>query len=229
VPDFITGLFAGGFANGIPSLERLLFCTVCSLVFGLAASLIYMFRSKYSKSLAATLVVIPAIVQIIIMIVNGNVGAGIAVLGAFSLVRFRSIPGNARDIGYLFFAMALGFVTGMGHVFYAFIFLLLIGGVGLLLTYTRFAQGETDVRILRIIIPENLDYDGLFDEVFVKHTRSVELEKVRTTNMGSLYELTYNVQLKSASIPKEFMDELRCRNGNLNILISREQRDVDEL
>ena len=229
MPDFITGLIAGGFANGIPTLERLLLCTVCSLIFGLAAASIYMFRSKYSKSLAATLVVIPAIVQIIIMIVNGNIGAGIAVLGAFSLVRFRSIPGNARDIGYLFFAMALGFVTGMGHVFYALIFLLLIGGVGMLLTCTRFGQGETDIRVLRITIPENLDYDGLFDEVFGKYTRTAELERVRTTNMGSLYELTYHVQFKTASVPKEFMDELRCRNGNLNILISREQRDVEEL
>ena len=223
--DFITS----GVANEIPTLERLLLCTVCSLIFGLAAAAIYMFRSRYSQSLAATLVVIPAIVQIIIMIVNGNVGAGIAVHGAFSLVRFRSIPGNARDIGYLFFAMALGFVTGMGHVFYALIFFLLIGGVGLLLTQTRFGQGETDVRVLRIVIPENLDYDGLFDEVFGRYTRSAELETVRTTNMGSLYELTYLVRLKTASMPKEFMDELRCRNGNLNIMISRERRSGEEL
>jgi len=227
--DFIAGFTASGFANGIPTLERLLFCTICSLILGFVAAAIYMFRSKYSKSLAATLVVIPAIVQIIIMIVNGNVGAGIAVLGAFSLVRFRSIPGNARDIGYLFFAMALGFVAGMGHMLYAFIFLLLIGGIGLLLTRTRFGQGKTDIRVLRITIPENLDYDGLFDEVFGKYASNAELEKVRTTNMGSLYELTYNVQLKSASIPKEFIDELRCRNGNLNILISREQRELEEL
>ena len=223
--DFI----AGGLTNEIPTLERLLFCTVCSLIFGLAVALAYMFRNKYSPSLAATLVVIPAIVQIIITIVNSNVGAGIAVLGAFSLVRFRSIPGNARDISYLFFAMALGFVTGMGHVFYALVFLLLVGSVGLLLTCTRFGQRGADVRVLRITIPENLDYDGLFDEIFDKYARSAELEKVRTTNMGSLYELTYLVRLKSASIPKEFMDELRCRNGNLNILISRERRDGEEL
>jgi hypothetical protein len=225
VLDFITD----SLTNGIPTLERLLLCTLCSLAFGLAVAATYMFRSKYSQSLAATLVVIPAIVQIIIMIVNGNIGAGIAVLGAFSLVRFRSIPGNARDIGYLFFAMALGFVTGMGHVFYAFIFLLLIGSVGLLLTCTRFGQRGADTRVLRITIPENLDYDGLFDEVFARHVRSVELDRVRTTNMGSLYELTYTVRLKSASISKEFIDELRCRNGNLNILISREQRDGEEL
>ena len=223
--DFITG----SLTNEIPGLSRLLFCTACSLIFGLAVSAAYMFRSKYSQSLAATLVVIPSIVQIIITIVNGNVGAGIAVLGAFSLVRFRSIPGNARDIGYLFFAMSLGFVTGMGHVFYAFIFLLLIGGVGLLLTCTRFGERGAETRVLRITIPENLDYDGLFDEVFARYARSAELEKVRTTNMGSLYELTYLVRLKSDSIPKEFMDELRCRNGNLNILISREQRNGEEL
>ena len=229
MPDFITGFVPGDFASELPTLGRLLLYTVCSLVFGFAVAMVYMFRNKYSRSLAATLVLIPAIVQIIIMIVNGNVGAGIAVLGAFSLVRFRSIPGNARDIGYLFFAMALGFVAGMGHVFYALIFFLLIGSVGLLLTGTRFGQGEADIRILRITIPENLDYDGLFDEVFRKHARSVELDKVRTTNMGSLYELTYHVRLKSVSVSREFIDELRCRNGNLNILISREQRDTEEL
>jgi len=223
--DFI----ARSLTNEIPSLERLLICTVSSLIFGLAVAAAYMFRSKYSPSLAATLVLIPAVVQVIISIVNGNVGAGIAVLGAFSLVRFRSIPGNARDIGYLFFAMSIGFVTGMGHVFYAVVFLLVIGCAGLLLTCTRFGQGETDERVLRITIPENLDYDGLFDDVFAKFTRSAELEKVRTSNMGSLYQLTYLVKLKSASMPKEFLDELRCRNGNLNIMISREQRDGEEL
>jgi len=224
--DFIIN---GGLKNEIPTLERMLLCTACSLIFGFAVAAAYMFRNKYSKSLAATLVVIPAIVQIIIMVVNGNVGAGIAVLGAFSLVRFRSIPGNARDIGYLFLAMSLGFVAGMGHIFYAFIFLLLIGGVCLLLTCTRFGQGEMDARVLRITIPENLDYDGLFDEIFAKYARSAELEMVKTTNMGSLYELMYSIRLKSASIPKEFIDELRCRNGNLNILLSREHRTGEEL
>ena len=145
------------------------------------------------------------------------------------MVRFRSLPGSARDIGYLFFAMALGFVTGMGYIFYALVFLVLIGSVGLLLTRVRFGQGETDNRVLRITVPEDIDYDRLFDEVFAKYTRSAELEKVKTTNMGSLYELTYLIRLKSASVPKEFIDELRCRNGNLNILISREQRDGEEL
>ena len=215
--------------QGTPALGTLLLCTACSLAFGLAVAAAYMFKNRYSRSLAVTLVLIPAIVQIIIMLVNGNIGAGVAVAGAFSLVRFRSLPGNARDIGCLFFAMALGLVTGMGYLFYAFIFLLLIDGASLLLTCFGFGQGETNSRVLRITIPENIDYDGLFDEVFVKYTDSAELERVKTTNMGSLYELTYVVRLKSASMPKAFIDELRCRNGNLNILLSREQRDGEEL
>jgi hypothetical protein len=188
-----------------------------------------MFRNKYSKSLAVTLVLLPATVQIIVMLVNGNIGAGIAVAGAFSLVRFRSIPGNARDICSLFFAMALGFVMGMGYIFYAFVFLLLIGGASLLLTCFRFGQGVSDARVLRITIPENLDYDGLFDDVLEKYTNNAELERVKTTNMGSLYELTYSVRLKSAAIPRAFVDELRCRNGNLNIMLGREQIGREEL
>jgi hypothetical protein len=189
-----------------------------------------MFKNKYSKSLAISLVFIPATVQIVIMLVNGNIGAGVAVAGAFSLVRFRSIPGNARDIGCLFFAMALGFVCGMGYVFYAFIFLLLIGGTSLLLTQFKFGENETDTRILRIIIPENLDYDGLFDDIFKRYAYDAELETVKTTNMGSLYELTYAIRLKTGSAAhKPFMDELRCRNGNLNITLSREQRGREEL
>ncbi|MDR1247430.1 MAG: DUF4956 domain-containing protein [Clostridiales Family XIII bacterium] len=222
-------IITGSLTNGAPSFGGLLICTVCSLVFGFIVAASYMFRNKYSKSLAVTLVLLPATVQIIVMLVNGNIGAGIAVAGAFSLVRFRSIPGNARDICSLFFAMALGFVMGMGYIFYAFVFLLLIGGASLLLTCFRFGQGVSDARVLRITIPENLDYDGLFDDVLEKYTNNAELERVKTTNMGSLYELTYSVRLKSAAIPRAFVDELRCRNGNLNIMLGREQIGREEL
>jgi len=219
----------GSVKNVMPALNSFLLCTVCSLVFGFIAAMLYMFRNKYSKSMAVTLVLLPVTVQVIIIVVNGNIGTGIAVAGAFSLVRFRSIPGNARDICSLFFAMALGLVTGMGYLFYALIFLLLFGAVSLLLIFVRFGQGETNTRVMRITIPENMDYDELFDDVFEKYTLSFDLEKVKTTNMGSLYELTYLIRLKSVSVPKEMIDELRCRNGNLNILISREQRDGEEL
>lgn len=216
-------------AHGIPALNALLLCTACSLVLGLAVAGTYMFRNKYSRSLAVTLVLLPALVQVVIMLVNGNIGAGVAVAGAFSLVRFRSMPGNARDIGSLFFAMTLGFITGMGYLFYAFVLLLVLGGAGLLLTLVKFGAGKAEPRVLRITIPENLDYDGLFDEVFEKYARSFELEKVRTVSMGSLFELTYSIQLKASSVPKAFIDELRCRNGNLSIFISREQQEREEL
>ena len=222
-------IMTGSVTSGTPTFGTLTICTLFSLVFGFAVAATYMFRNKYSKSMAMTLVLLPATVQIIIMLVNGNIGAGVAVAGAFSLVRFRSIPGNAREIGSLFFAMALGFVTGMGYVFYAVVFLLLIGGASLLLVCIRFGEGENATRVLRILIPENLDYDGLFSDLFEKYTQTAELDKVKTTNMGSLFELTYSIRLKSSFATKAFLDELRCRNGNLNILISREQRDGEEL
>jgi hypothetical protein len=188
-----------------------------------------MFKNKYSRSMAVTLVILPAVVQLVIMLVNGNIGAGIAVAGAFSLVRFRSVPGNARDISCLFFAMALGFASGMGFLGYAFAFLLLVGGVFLVLTLIRFGEGATDTRILRITIPENMDYDGLFDDVLLKYTLNAELMTVRTVSMGSLYELTFSVRLRPEASQKDLIDELRCRNGNLNILLSRVQQSGEEL
>jgi hypothetical protein len=218
---------SGSLTNGIPNLQTMILCTVFSLIFGLAIAGIYMFKNKYSRSLAVTLVLLPAIVQIIIMLVNGNIGVGIAVAGAFSLIRFRSVPGTAKEIAALFFAMATGFVTGLGYVLYASVFLLIIGGAWLLLTKFSFGEAE-GVRYLKIRIPENLDYEGLFDDIFAKYTTNIVLEKVTTTNMGSLFELTYTVNLKSSYTPKAFIDELRCRNGNLNIILSR-KRDGEEL
>jgi len=211
------------------TLGALLLSTLTSLFFGFVVSLLYMFRNRHSKTLAITLVILPAVVQIIIMLANRNIGVGIAVAGAFSLIRFRSVPGNARDISCLFFAMALGFVTGMGYLLYGLVFLILIGLVFFLLTAVQFGQKEIETRTLRITIPEDLDYDGLFDDIFAKHTQSTELEKVRTSNMGSLYELTYRVTLRETVISKAFMDELRCRNGNLKILFSRRLSEKEEL
>jgi hypothetical protein len=225
----VLSILTNSVISGAPTLGALLICTLCSLLFGLAVAAVYMYRNPYSKSLAVTLALIPATVQIVIMLTSGNIGAGVATAGAFNLVRFRSLPGKARDIGSLFFAMALGLATGMGYVFYAFIFLLLVGGAALLLTRLRFGQGESERRTLRILIPENLDYDGLFGDIFEKYAKSAELDSVKNTNMGSMYELTYSVQLNSAAMPKAFLDEIRCRNGNLTILLSRDQRGKEEL
>jgi len=223
----LLNFLSGSIINEIPTLQGMIICTVFSLIYGLAVSGIYIFRNKYSRSMATTLVLLPAIVQIIIMLVNGNIGVGIAVAGAFSLIRFRSIPGTAKEIGALFFAMAIGFITGLGYVFYAFVFLLITGGAWLLLT--RFSFGDKEnIKYLKIKIPENLDYEGLFDDIFEKFTSSAELKSVSTTNMGSLFELIYVVILKPSSAPKVFIDELRCRNGNLNIMLSQ-SRDKEEL
>lgn len=208
-------------ASGI-TLPAFLICTAVSLVLGIATALISMYRTKCSQSFAVTLAVLPAIVQIVIMLVNGNVGAGVAVAGAFSLVRFRSVPGTAREIGVIFLTMALGLATGMGYVVLAAVFFVVIAAVLFLLTKLGFGTRRTDERLLRITIPENLDYDGLFDDLFATYTTAHTLERVKTANMGTLYELEYRVTLRDAQVPKAFLDALRCRNGNLNITCSRE-------
>ena len=159
--------------------------------------------------------------QIIIMMINGNISAGVAVVGAFGLIRFRSAPGSAREIGQVFLATAIGLATGMGYGAIAAVFFVIIAAFSLLLTATGFGAGAADERELKITIPENLDYDGLFDDLFRKYTRSAELERVKTTNMGTLYELCYKVVLRDARATKAFLDDLRTRNGNLNIVCGK--------
>ena len=196
-------------------------CTAVSLALGLGTALLCMYKSRYTQSFILTLAMLPAVVQVVIMLVNGNIGAGVAVAGTFSLVRFRSAPGTAREIGMIFLAMAIGLATGMGYVALAVFFFLVMAAFVLLLTCLRFGGGNGQERELKITIPENLDYEGLFDDLFQKYARSARLERVKTTNMGTLYELHYSVVLKGERIPKEFLDELRCRNGNLNIVCGR--------
>jgi uncharacterized membrane protein YhiD involved in acid resistance len=196
-------------------------CTAVSLVLGLGTALLYMYKSSYTQSFVVTLAMLPAVVQVVIMLVNGNVGAGVAVAGAFSLVRFRSAPGTAREIGMIFLAMAIGLATGMGYVTLAILFFVVMAVFVLVLSAVRFGSGNEHERELKITIPENLDYDGLFDDLFHKYTRSTHLYRVKTSNMGTLYELDYHVVLRSERIPKEFLDELRCRNGNLTIVCGR--------
>lgn len=204
------------------TLSAFFICTAVSLLLGIGIALISMFKTRCSQSFAITLAILPAIVQIVIMLVNGNIGAGVAVAGAFSLVRFRSVPGTAKEIGSIFLAMAIGLATGMGYVGLAVLFFVVIAAVLLLLTAVKFGQQGTAERVLKITIPENLDYDGLFDVVFDTYLKSYSLDKIKTTNMGTLYELQYQITLKSSQVPKAFLDEIRCRNGNLNIVCCKE-------
>ena len=162
-----------------------------------------------------------------IMLVNGNLGTGVAVMGAFSLVRFRSLPGNAREIGSIFLAMALGLAAGMGYLGTAMLLMIVSGGITILLI--SLPAGRAGRKELKITIPENLDYSGIFDDIFAKYTKKSELVRVRTVNMGSLYELCYQVDLKSEFIEKNMLDEIRCRNGNLTIVCGRLPDGRDEL
>lgn len=192
-------------------------CTAVSLILGLGAAALSMYKSKYSQSFVVTLAMLPAMVQLIIMLVNGNIGAGVAVAGAFGLIRFRSAPGTAKEIGMVFLATAIGLATGMGYVAIAAAFFAVMAAFALALTAVGFGAGAADERELKITIPENLDYDGLFDDLFRKYTRSAELNRVKTTNMGTLYELSYKIVLRDSGDTKAFLDELRTRNGNLTI------------
>jgi len=198
-----------------------LICTAVSLSLGLGAAALSMYRSKYSQSFVLTLAMLPAIVQLIIMLVNGNIGVGVAVAGTFGLVRFRSANGTAKEIGSIFLVMAIGLATGMGYLALAAVFFAVMAAFTLALTALNFGAGRADERELKVTIPENLDYDGLFDDLFAKYTRSAELERVKTTNMGTLYELCYKIVLKDAHGTKTFLDELRTRNGNLNIVCGK--------
>ena len=222
-------LLGSSILDGIPSVVAVTLSTVVSLIMGLAVASAYRFKSEYSQNMAKTLVLLPAMVQIIIFLASGNIGVGIAVAGAFSLIRFRSIAGNARDIAHLFFAMSLGFVTGMGYLFFAFTFLVCVGCASILLTIFEYGKPEENIHNLRIKIPENLNFQGVFDDIFEKYAESAEMETVKTSQMGSLYELTFLVRLKEPSDMQAFLDELRIRNGNLPITFNRGKLEKYEL
>lgn len=193
-------------------------CMLASLVLGILIALIYMFKNSYNKNFVITLALLPAVVQLVIMLVNGNLGAGVAVMGAFSLIRFRSVPGSARDIGSIFTAMAVGLATGMGYIFLALIFLIAMAVMNVLFHLTKFGGANEKRKQLSITIPESLDYTGIFDDVLNQYTKSSQLTRVKTTNMGTMFELTYLIQLNENDEEKKFIDELRCRNGNLKIV-----------
>lgn len=221
-----TGLFAQNIGAG-----AFLICIIAALIVGIFLACIYTYKARYTQSFVITLAVIPAAVCVVILMVNGNTGAGIAAAGAFSLVRFRSVPGTAKEIGAIFISMAAGLTCGIGYVGYAFLFAAVMGAISIL--YNHFEFGMTKDRFknktLHITIPEDLDYTDVFDDLFAEYTDSHSLISVKTTNMGSLFKLTYDIQLKSVEKEKQFIDELRCRNGNLEINITQQSTAVCEL
>lgn len=230
----LDNIFKGIFDSDLVSVigvTDFLLCIGLSLVLGLLMALTYMYRTRCTKSFVVTLALLPAVVCVVIMMVNGNVGTGVAVAGAFSLVRFRSVPGTAKEICVLFLAMGAGLIAGMGYLGFAVLFTLIMCAIYIL--YNRFdlgAKRNADAyRTISITIPEGLNYSDVFDDVFAEYTLSHELIRVKSTNMGSMFKLTYNAVLGDASKEKEMIDKLRCRNGNLEIAVSRQETSSNEL
>ena len=211
--------------TAVISINDFLLCVVCSLVIGIILALAYTVRTRYTKSFVITLATLPAVVCVVIMMVNGNIGTGVAVAGAFSLVRFRSVPGSAKEIGMLFLAMGSGLIAGMGYIGYAFLFSIILSCVYLLYNTLNLGSKRncTHYKSFRITIPEDLDYTGVFDSVFKEYTSSFELTRVKTVNMGSMFRLTYDVRLKDPCLEKELIDKIRERNGNLEITVSNQE------
>lgn len=224
------GLFDSDSLSVIPITDFLL-CIGISLLAGLIMAFGYMYRTRYTKSFVVTLALLPAAVCIVIMMVNGNVGAGVAVAGAFGLVRFRSAPGTAKEIGALFLAMGAGLIAGMGYLGFALLFTVIMCAVFILYNRLDFGskRNAAKYKTLHITIPEDLDYSGVFDDIFETFTTTCELERVKSTNMGSMFHLTYQISLRDPQREKEMIDQLRCRNGNLEITVSKQETAVSEL
>ncbi len=205
------------------STVQFLMCCAASIVLGAAVAAIYMFRHTYSKNFVVTLALLPLIVQMVITLVNGNLGAGIAVMGVFNLVRFRSIPGSAKDIGSVFLAMAVGLATGMGFIGLAVLFTIIVAIVNVAYVLSPFGKPQQPAKVLRITVPEDLEFEGMFDGVLPRYASDYELTEVRTTNMGSLYQLEYQVRLAEPGLEKRLIDEIRCLNGNLKVSLGKAQ------
>lgn len=197
-------------------------CIITSIILGFVVALLHMKTTKSNKNFITTLVILPVLVTVVILLVNGNLGTSVAVVGAFSLVRFRSIPGNSKEILDVFFAMSIGLAVGTGYIAFAVIFTLITSLISYILYKTNFGEDQTKDRILKIAIPEDLDYEEAFDDIFKKYLDSVSLRQSKTINMGSMFELTYIVNLKTDIKEKELIDSIRVRNGNLKVSLTHE-------
>ena len=230
----LENLFKGLFdtdLTAVISVTDFLLCLGASLVIGILMAVAYMYRTRYTKSFVVTLALLPAVVCVVIMMVNGNVGTGVAVAGAFSLVRFRSVPGTAKEICTLFLAMGAGLIAGMGYLGFALLFTAVMCVMFVLYNRLDFGtkKNAATFKTFTITIPEDLDYSGIFDDIFSEFTTSHDLVRVKSTNMGSMFKLTYNVMLRDVTREKEMIDKIRCRNGNLEIAVSKQETVGTEL
>ncbi len=222
--DFTSILHTGSF-----TLQTVLLTMLTALVLGVILALVYRSSHSHTSSFAVVLAVLPVVESVIIMLVNGNLGTGLVVLGAFGLIRFRSATGSAWDIGFIFFAMAVGLAVGLGFLTLAAVLTVVVSVIMFVLERLHFGISIPKEKQLRITIPEDLEYTGIFDDLFQTYANNYRLDRVKTINLGTMYELTYVVDLKDLAKEKEFIDALRCRNGNLTVILSTLLRNKDDL
>ena len=211
------------------TLGQFLIAVLASMVLGFVVSIYYMFRNTYSKSFVPSLILIPAIECVVIIMINGNMGAGIAVAGSFALIRFRSARGSAKDLTAIFMAMAIGIICGTGYIGIAVLFTLIVCVVGMFLSFAKYGECDGKMRYLKITVPENLNYDEAFEEVLDNYCSSYEIEKVKTLSLGSLFRIDYSIVMKDTSKIKAMIDDLRIRNNNLEIVCGKEAVSKEEL
>lgn len=215
----LKSLFSETVSSSI-SLGAIFICSIVSLILGVAIAYTHKKTSRYSKNFLITLATLPILVQSVMIMVNGNLGTSVAILGAFGLIRFRSMPGTSKEILSVFFAMAVGLATGMGHVVFAILLTAFVIIAIVLFYKTKLFNQDESERILKITVPENMDYNNMFDDVFAKYLKHHVLEHVKTVNMGSLFELTYRIKFNDECNDKEFIDDIRIKNGNLKVSVS---------
>lgn len=205
-------------------IKTTLISMLLAAVFGLIIGGTYLLvckKEQRSRSFFLSMVMIPAVVAVVIVLVGSNVARAFSIAGIFALVRYRSVPGDGKDIAFVFMAMASGLACGLGYLTLGFAVVVVLSAVVILVHYVGAALIRSECRQLRILIPEDMDYQGVFDDIFKEYTMKTSLEKIKTTNMGTLYELTYRVHFKKGMNEKQFLDSIRCRNGNLTVILSR--------
>ena len=217
-------------ADVLPGMSTFVLILIVAGLLGVIVGVTYIKTCKPgipSQSFALTLVILPIVVTVIIMLVGSNVARAFSLSGAFAIIRFRSAPGDAKDITYVLFCMAIGLACGMGFLLYALIIALVLCAATVILFFTRFGSSRSKKKILKILIPENYNFQNAFDDILKKYTTRYELRKISTTDLGSLYELSYNITMLNEANEKDFIDEIRCRNGNLTITLVLEPQAAD--
>ena len=215
----------------ITKIETWMFfaCIGAAIGLGLIAAFCYMFKNNYSKTMVITIATLPPIVCVLIMLVSGSLGAAVAVGGVFALTRFRSAPGSAREITQIFLSMAVGLITGLGFIYIAMVLVVIIEAMAFIFSVTKFGESSSKRRTLKVSIPEELDYTDVFDGIFDKYTTRATLVKVKLKNLGTIFQLTYDINLKDVQEEKKFIDEIRQKNANLDVICSRIVTGADEL